>query len=209
MEPSTTVKILHINNMITFPNGAEKEMKEELEKEGIELSVSSWIDPKKRNNLEYPFEKEAVGNAAITTITKDKDLGALYVVSNPHINYFGKTEKGDMLHISSKDTVVTYSTMDGALPWELIPLGTCPLKDLEKNEAHLHICNLFAYLLKLRQCFMSKKPPYKALNHTKKDAHPVYLNKQTNQTFFDEDSLSKIQMFMKKYYGVGIYLGPK
>lgn len=213
IEPNTTIQIRYLNKMVNLPNGAEKEVIEEMDKWGVNLSVSSVIDDEaERASISYPFGIKRQGYEGLASMVTKDEVGALYVVSNPHINYFGKTISGYNLHLptNTNDTVTQYSNKSGSLPWELIPLGSCPLADLEKNEAHLHVCNMFAHLLKLRQSFVSKDPPYKypAGQVKKNQSHPICLNKSTNCKFFDNETMIKVNLFMKKFYGVGINLGP-
>ena len=216
-EPNITLRINYLNCYVAFPNGAEAELKHELMISGIELSASEWIHPDARKSIPFPFGKEWDGKSKLTSMVEAKKFGALYVESNPHINYFGKTLTGCNLHASknTEDTVVQYDRMVGSLKREQIPIASFPVADLEKFEAHLHVANLIAHMLKFRQAFYSKFPPYKYVvdadpNNPKKahPVHPVNLNKQTNGTFLHDNSLQMIKDFTQKKHGFNFYLGP-
>ncbi|OXA43948.1 uncharacterized protein LOC110857955 [Folsomia candida] len=200
----------YLNRNIALPNGAEKEVLEEMKNWGMQLGISKYLGREYRASLPYPFGKEREGQEVASSMVVAKQRGVLYVVSNPHINYFGKTLTGTGLHLatSSLDTVTQYSLMEGHLPWELIPLSSCHVDDLEANEAHLHLANSFADLLRLHQQFVSDPGYTSPDGSTPYDAFPICLNKFTNAKFFDETSLSKINLFMLKHYGVEIYVGP-
>ncbi|XP_035709275.1 uncharacterized protein LOC118436126 isoform X2 [Folsomia candida] len=206
-----TSNFRYLNKYVALPNGAEKEVLEEMKIWGMKLGISKYLAREFRAFLPYPFGKEREGKETVSSMVVAKERGVLYVVSNPHINYFGKSITGLNLHLDTNmlDTVTQYSLMEGHLAWELIPLSSCHVDDLEANEAHLHLANSFADLLRLHQQFVSDPPYTSPEGSTPYDAYPICLNKFTNAKFFDETSFTKINQFMLKCYGVEIYIGPK
>ncbi|OXA59692.1 uncharacterized protein LOC110842918 [Folsomia candida] len=200
----------YLNKNVALPNGAETAVLEEMKNWGMQIGISKYLDRESRASLPYPFGKEREGKQVASSMVVAKEHGVLYVVSNPHINYFGKTLTGDKLHEikNQNDTVAKYSLMEGNLPWELIPLSSCPVDELEANEAHLHLANSFADLLRIHQQFVSDPPYTSPEGSTPFDAYPICLNKFTNAKYFDDTSFTKINQFMLKRYGVEIYIGP-
>lgn len=145
-----------------------------------------------RKAIVYPFGtevKQDANSSPSTYCNSAKKIGCLYVVTNEDINYGGKTVSGNSLHnqtnLNSKDVVNRYKIHTGKEP-SMIPVGHCPTADLEKYEAHFHMCIMICYLLKLKNPYLPK---------LYKNSYPYCLNLQTNSSFFTNDSLEMINQY--------------
>ncbi|OXA59305.1 hypothetical protein Fcan01_04139 [Folsomia candida] len=165
--PDTTIKIICLNLDINLPNGAYKELVEEMNLCGLELKIHDKLTPSAATaiNLEeteqIPYllhaEKDESIGALLARGKKEKKekVAALYFVSNPYIIYAGQALNSGVhkknLH---QDPVFLYKTNKPTThpDYKIVPEGLVREEERYKWECHLHICALIASLLKLKNC---------------------------------------------------------
>lgn len=216
--PETTIKIISLNTMVNFPNGAYRELVEEMDLCSVELRIQDKISPaaaELKSGLEIPFllkpeQGESLWSLLARGSKKNEEeenvekMAALYFVSSPFVIYAGQTISAIVHTISSgRDPVMDYKGNKGNHPdYKIIPIGLVLEKERYKWEFHLHMCALIASLLKLKNCI-------NPADYSSSDPHPLCINRQTNSSFIDKQSWGIIHGYMMKKFLVNVYLGPK
>ncbi|OXA55997.1 hypothetical protein Fcan01_09410 [Folsomia candida] len=221
--PNTRTKIICINEMINFPNGAYQEFKEEMDYWGLELRVHDTLKKEDANNMlsPVPYLKVAQPGDTIGSMLKsekkkcddeeeddddkktEEKVAVLYFVSNPYILYPGQTTSPTVHNNTTRDPVIFYKQLMGDDPmFKIIPFGTVKDEEKYKWEAHHHIAAFFASALKMQNCINPD-------DYDAESSHPYCINKQTSSKYFDKKSLGIINELMKKYFCIDIYLGAK
>ncbi|XP_035704982.1 uncharacterized protein LOC118434802 [Folsomia candida] len=213
--PDTTIRIICLNVMINFPNGAYKELAEEMDQYGLELRIHDKLSSSAATAInlnedeQIPFLLRAeMGEGLGTLLSRGKELkekvAALYFVSNPYILYAGQAISRTVHGISNlNDPVINYknSKPSSHPDYKMVPIGLVRQEERYKWEFHLHMCVLMASLLRLPNCINPND--YTALTH------PLCINRQSNSTYVNEKSWGIIHGFLMKKFLVDVYLGPK
>ncbi|XP_035706802.1 uncharacterized protein LOC118435230 [Folsomia candida] len=225
--PNTTTKIICINEMINFPNGAYKEFKEEMDLWKMELRVYDTLKMEDANKMisPVPYLKVAKSGDTIGSMLKsekkkkggdeeddkmktEEKVAVLYWVSNPYILYAGQAISVSVhSNPSTSDPLICYKQQMGGDPtYKIIPIGTVKDDDKHKWEAHHQIAAFFASVLKMQNCI---NPDDYTLLPQNSTTYPYGINKQTSSKHFDKKSLGIINELMKKYFCIDVYLGAK
>ncbi|XP_021963235.1 uncharacterized protein LOC110858690 isoform X1 [Folsomia candida] len=214
--PDTTIKIICLNLDINLPNGAYKELVEEMDLCGLELKIHDKLSPSAAAAIDLeageqiPYllhakHRENIG-ALLTRGRKEnkEKVAALYFVSNPHIIYAGQALNSNV-HTKNLygDPVLVYKTNKPSTHPEhkLVPVGLVREEERYKWECHLHICALIASLLKLKNCITP--------DDFSAQSHPLCINKKINSSYVDKKSWGIVHGIMMEKFLVDVYLGPR
>ncbi|XP_021967433.1 uncharacterized protein LOC110862531 [Folsomia candida] len=217
--PDTTIKIICLNTMINFPNGAYKELVEEMDICGLELKIHDKLSSSAAAALnlepaqEIPFLLRAEQGESIEELLtrgrqekKGEKVAALYFVSNTYVIYAGQALSGKVhMKQSPSDPVIDYkNNKPPSHPdYKNVPIGLVREGERYRWEFHLHMCALIASLLQLKNSITSKD--FKPLGV----GHPICINRQANSNYVDKNSWGIINGYLMKKFSVAVYLGPK
>ncbi|XP_021958398.1 uncharacterized protein LOC110854280 [Folsomia candida] len=212
--PDTTIKIICLNVGINLPNGAYKELVEEMDLHGLELRIHDKLSKSAAITLEegqeIPFLLRAENGESIGALLsrgkneKKEKVAAIYFVSTPYIIYAGQALNSNVHgHKNLKDPVVDYqNNKPPSHPNpKIVPIGIVRAEERYKWEFHLQMCALIASLLRLRNCI--NPSDFSA------QSHPLCINRQVNSSFVDQKSWGIIHGYLMKKFLVDVYLGPK
>lgn len=221
--PDTTIKIICLNTTINFPNGAYRELRDEMDENGLVLKIhdkvkeATGMEKNMEPGLEIPFLIKAnPGESLGSLLARGKKmeeikLAALYFVSNPYIIYAGQAISA-YVHSNlnnGQEPVTYYKKNKGDHPdYKIVPVGLVHEDHRYKWEFILHMCALIPSLLKLKNCL---NPEDYVDKETKKVAqsHPYCINRSTNSSFVDKKSWGIIHGYLLKKFSVDVYLGSK
>lgn len=228
--PDASIKIICLNSMINFPNGAYKELEDEMNVWGLELRIHDKIIPSIAKEMQFGQDFEIPfllmpelgetlgsllkrGNDMISLQDKDKAgekkekvaallLLSLYFVSSPFVLYGGQSLR-HAVHSSTtnlSDPVMDYKSNKGDHPDPT--LVPIGIVSLEDRYKWEFILHVCALIASLLEL-------PNCINPDQYDAqsHPLCINRQTNSTYLDKKSWGIIHSTLMKYFCVDVYLG--